>query len=171
MAGYTESPGGMQRATSFMNTACTYAVPVADPWETWFVETQLHPIVASNYSGGAGIYLTMGSSQRIINHFKTLSRGDSVVTAAHFDDVIPSSREKKMKIWYIILSFVDFNGDGKVELGEFIAYFIIHALRMDVNVTVTNPTNLRQMIPLCMDAFQVNINRSIEEFEAYICHS
>ena len=145
-----------------------YTIPVADPWETEFVNYELRNVIANKYQGGEGFFLTGQTVARLVNHFHTLSRRESVLTAQHFDDVIPSSREKKMEIWHTILSFIDFNGDGRVEISEFFAYFIIRAIRMDINVTLPAPTQLKQVIPLSREAFQVNINRAIEEFEQYI---
>lgn len=145
-----------------------YTVPVADPWETDFVNYELRNVIAQKYTGGEGFFLTTQMVHRIVGHFQTLSRGETVLTNQHFDDVIPSSREKKMEIWHTILSFIDFNGDGRVEISEFFAYFIIRAIRMDINVNLPAPTQLKQIIPLSREAFQVNINRAIEEFEQYI---
>ena len=154
--------------TSHRPAAPQYTVPVADPWETEFVNFELRNVIAHKYQGGEGFFLTAQTVKRLVSHFQTLSRGQAVLTANHFDDVIPSSREKKMKIWFVILSFIDFNGDGKVEIGEFFAYFLIRAIRTEINVTLPTPTSLKQIIPLSREAFQVNIDRAIEEFEQYL---
>lgn len=159
------SPQNSQRAPP------SYKVPEADPWETEFVNLELRNIIASKYSGGEGFFLTAPIVQRLIHHFQTLSHGESVLTSKHFDDVIPSSRERKQQIWHTILSFIDFNGDGRVEISEFLAYFIIRAVRMDINVQLPSPTSLKQIIPLSREAFQVSILRAIEEFEQYISNA
>mmetsp|Transcript_28418 Transcript_28418/g.31033 ORF Transcript_28418/g.31033 Transcript_28418/m.31033 type:complete len:170 (-) Transcript_28418:216-725(-) len=145
-----------------------YTIPVADPWETEFVNYELRNLVANKYQSGEGFFLTSQIASTVITHFRTLSRGESVLTSNHFDDVIPSSRERKLEIWHTILSFIDFNGDGRVEIGEFFAYFIVRALRMDIPVNLPSPTSLKQIIPLSREAFQVNITVAIKEFEEYI---
>ena len=128
-------------------------------WEQYFLEKE--------HQGG--VFLTQPYLERIGSIFLQLdSSRQGVLVEGMFVDALPAIHARKQHIWNTLRSFIDFDGNGRIERHEFVGYFLLKALRSLSDPSSLNTSKMGDIVLAAHVLFNGHLETAISEMESFL---